>query len=301
MRRIVAWGSGRQTRTPTPPGVEGRRGVRYREPDGHAALPASGPAPCPTAARAAPRPPPGGDRDRYRSRSRHSHPDRVRLGLPREGRDDGAVGAGGDRRATGAGRPGDGRQPPDQAPDRRRGRHRDRLPRRGRRRDGARSRRPPGQRRPACPAVAAARRLRPEGSRLVPARGRAGHRGARRGRRAGHRRLFAGRRHRGLDLRLRDRRQDLRLPDRREAERRTVPDRHAQPSGAGSVARRRQPRARVVLEARNGRRRGDRGAAGTRDDTRAPAATTSRSTCIRRPGRCPEHPLRRRRRRSAGA
>ena len=126
-----------------------------------------------------------------------------------------AAAAGRDRGPARTAGPRDGRQPPDQASRRRRGGHGDRLPRRRRRRDGAEPRRPPGQRGPAGPAVAADRRLRAAGPGLVPARGRPRHRGARRRRDAGNRRLLAGRRDGRLDLRLRDRRQGLRLPDRR--------------------------------------------------------------------------------------
>ena len=81
----------------------------------------------------------------------------------------------------------------------------------------------------------------------------------------GHRRLLAGRRHRRLDLGLRDRRQGVRLADRRAAERRAVADRHAEPSRARPVARGRQPGARVLVEARDGRRRRGRRAAGARE------------------------------------
>ena len=100
-----------------------------------------------------------------------------------------------------------GRKPPDQAADRRRGRHRDRLPRRRRRRDDAQARRPPGERGPARPPLATDRGLAAGRARLVPARGRARHRGARRRRDARDGRLLARRRHGRLDLRLRDRRQ----------------------------------------------------------------------------------------------
>ena len=226
--------------------------------------------------------------DRRRTRCRHPDPDRVRLDRsPEPVADDGRSGYGRRRGPAGAEGARDRRQPPDQA-SRRGGRgHGDRLPRRS---TAARLALKPVGRQVneglLAGSGAGSPAPRKQGPVVVPARRRrARDRGARRRRDAGYRRLLAGRRHGGLDLRLRDRRQgygsriDVRPSDV------AVGDRLAQPPRARPVARRRaapcSPR-----HPSSGRSSTSRRSSARRSrSTRAPAATTSRSKCIR-PARC---------------
>ena len=268
--------------------VEDGSDVRYGGPDGHAALPASGPSPRTSSALAAAGAPPRRARDRRRARSRHPPPDGIRLRHARAAggagrRRHGAVDGG---RAPGARGRRHGRQPAAPASRRGRGGDRDRVPRRAGRRPRAAAGGQAGERGAPGPSLAQDRRDAEERARLVPARN-PGHRGGRRRSDARHGRVRPGRRDGGRDLRLRDRRQGVRLPHRPAPDRGSRRDRLAHPRPAGPVPR------RGVADARRGRRSWapsstrPRSSARRWPSTRAAPATTWRSRCTPPPARCP--------------